>query len=58
MMAFVAISVMFIIMTGGSFAIIANGQSQTTNTAAVTKKPLPVLLIYGYASDASAWSKW
>ena len=45
-------------MTGGSFAIIANGQSQTTNTAAVTKKPLPVLLIHGYASDASSWSKW
>ena len=44
-------------MAGGSFAIIASGQSQTTN-AAVTKKPLPVLLIHGYASDASSWSKW
>jgi uncharacterized alpha/beta hydrolase family protein len=57
MMAVLAISIMFIIMAGGSFAIIANGQSQTTNTAA-TKKPLPVLLIHGYASDASVWSKW
>jgi uncharacterized alpha/beta hydrolase family protein len=59
MMAIVAVYVMLIIiMTGGSFAIIANGQSQTTNTAAATKKPLPVLLIHGYASDASIWSKW
>jgi len=57
MMAIVAISVMLIIMAGGSFAVIANGQSQTTNIAAA-KKPLPVLLIHGYASDASVWSKW
>ena len=62
MMAIVAVYVMLIIMmTGGSFAIIANGQSQTTNAAgngAATKKPLLVLLIHGYASDASIWSKW
>jgi uncharacterized alpha/beta hydrolase family protein len=57
MMSNVAISVMLIIMAGGSFAIIANGQSQATNTAAI-KKPLPVLLIHGYASDASSWSEW
>jgi uncharacterized alpha/beta hydrolase family protein len=57
MMSIVVISVMLIIMAGGSFAIIANGQPQTTNTAAI-KKPLPVLLIHGYGSDASAWSKW
>jgi len=57
MMEIVGISVMLIIMAGGSFAIIASGQSQTTNAAAI-KKPLPVPLIHGYASDASVWSKW
>lgn len=53
----VAVFVMFITIAGGSFLSIANSQPQTTNTIA-TKKPLPVLLIHGYASDASAWSKW
>ena len=53
----VAVFVMFIIIAGGSFLSIANGQPQTTNITA-TKKPLPVLLIHGYASGASAWSKW
>ena len=56
-MAMVAVFVMFITIAGGSFLSIANSQPQTTNTIA-TKKPLPVLLIHGYASDASAWSKW
>ncbi|MFL6411595.1 MAG: hypothetical protein ACJ71K_10195, partial [Nitrososphaeraceae archaeon] len=55
-MAMVALSVIFIIMASGSFLSIASGQSQTTNTAgnsAATKKSIPVLLIHGYASDAS-----
>src|SRR5918912_973988 len=51
-----AVFVLVIIIAGGSFLSIANSQSHTTNAA--TKKPLPVLLIHGYASDASAWSKW
>lgn len=59
MISIVAVFALLIIMAGGSSAIIANGQSQTTNTIpAVTKKPLPVFLIHGYASDASVWSKW
>jgi uncharacterized alpha/beta hydrolase family protein len=64
-MAMVAVSVMIIIMASGSFQSIANGQSQTTNnnnttgiSGGATKKPLPVLLVHGYASDASVWSKW
>jgi uncharacterized alpha/beta hydrolase family protein len=67
-MAMVAVSVMIIIMAGGSFLSIANGQAQTTNKdnnnntgtagGATNKKPLPVLLIHGYGSDASVWSKW
>jgi uncharacterized alpha/beta hydrolase family protein len=56
-MAIVAVFVMFIIIAGGSFLSIANSQPQTTNITA-TKKPPPVLLIHGYASDASIWSKW
>jgi triacylglycerol esterase/lipase EstA (alpha/beta hydrolase family) len=64
LMAMVAVSAMFVIIASGSFLSIANGQSQTINnntagnSGADTKKPLPVLLIHGYASDASAWSKW
>jgi uncharacterized alpha/beta hydrolase family protein len=63
-MAISAVSVMFIIVAGGSFLSIANGQSQaqSSNTTGIgggtIKKPLPVLLIHGYASDASVWSKW
>jgi uncharacterized alpha/beta hydrolase family protein len=64
-MAIVAVSVIIIIMAGGSFLSIANGQAQTTSNnnstgtgGAATNKPLPVLLIHGYASDASIWSKW
>ena len=55
--AMVTVSMIIIIMGSGSFLSIANGQSQTTNSAPI-KKPLPVLLIHGYASDASVWSKW
>ena len=63
----VTVSVMIItIMVNGSFLSIANGQGQTTSnnnnntggSGGATNKPLPVLLIHGYGSDASVWSKW
>jgi uncharacterized alpha/beta hydrolase family protein len=61
----ITIAITLAIICSGSFLSIANGQSQTVkdnNTAAApgraTKKPIPVLLIHGYASDASAWTKW
>jgi uncharacterized alpha/beta hydrolase family protein len=53
--AMVTVSMMIIIMGSGSFLSIVNGQPQATNTVPI-KKPLPVLLIHGYASDASVWS--
>ena len=59
-----AVSIIIAMMGSGSFLSVANGQSQTTNNnntagaAGATKKPLPVLLIHGYASDASVWTKW
>jgi uncharacterized alpha/beta hydrolase family protein len=60
-----AAAITLAIICSGSFLAMANGQSQTANdnnTAAApgsaTKKPIPVLLIHGYASDASAWTKW
>jgi pimeloyl-ACP methyl ester carboxylesterase len=37
------------IIVSGSFVSIANSQSE---------KPLPVLLIHGYAEDAAIWKKW
>jgi uncharacterized alpha/beta hydrolase family protein len=58
------IAIVISIMGSGSFLSIANGQSQTTNNnnntagAGATTKPVAVLLIHGYASDASAWTKW
>src|ERR687886_2042692 len=55
--AMVTVSMIIIIMGSGSFLSIVNGQVQTTNSAPI-KKPLPVLLIHGYASDSSVWSKW
>jgi pimeloyl-ACP methyl ester carboxylesterase len=48
------------VISSGSFIFLANGQSQPqTNNSATSsaKKPLPVLLIHGYASDASEWKK-
>ena len=59
--AMVTIPIMIILIVIGSFVFIANGQSQITNAAvngSATKKLLPVLLIHGYASDKSLWSKW
>jgi uncharacterized alpha/beta hydrolase family protein len=59
-----AVSIIIAMMGIGSFLSVANGQSQTTNNnntsgaAGATKKTLPVLLIHGYASDASVWTKW
>ncbi|MDQ6865879.1 MAG: alpha/beta fold hydrolase [Thermoproteota archaeon] len=42
---------------------IAYGQQPSTNGSAIAgstapKKPLPVLLIHGYLSDAAVWNKW
>lgn len=59
--AMVTTPIMVILIVIGSFVFIANGPSQITNAAvngSATKKPLPVLLIHGYASDKSTWSKW
>lgn len=59
-----AVAIIVTVMISGSFLSLTNGQSQTINsnntggTGDATKKPLPVLLIHGYASDASAWTKW
>jgi uncharacterized alpha/beta hydrolase family protein len=58
-------TIMITIMVSGSFLYLTNGQSQTISnnntggtTSGATNKPLPVLLIHGYASDASVWTKW
>jgi triacylglycerol lipase len=45
--AITAISI--VIIVSGSFVSLASSQSQ---------KPLPVLLIHGYAEDAAIWKKW
>src|SRR5262245_52675211 len=46
----------------GASLTLANGQpihSNRTITATTSKTgPIPVLLIHGYASDASVWKKW
>ena len=59
-----AVAIIVTVMIGGSsFLSLTNGQSQTINsnntggTGGATKKPLPVLLIHGYASDTSVWTK-
>jgi hypothetical protein len=46
-----------------SIVAIAYGQQPSTNGSAIAgstapKKPLPVLLIHGYLSDAVVWNKW
>lgn len=46
-----------------SMMAITYGQQPSTNGSAITgstapKKPLPVLLIHGYLSDAAIWNKW
>ena len=54
--AMVTTPITVILIVIGSFVFIANGPSQITNAAvngSATKKPLPVLLIHGYASDKS-----
>ncbi|HEY6882745.1 MAG TPA: hypothetical protein VI278_01765 [Nitrososphaeraceae archaeon] len=35
-----------------------NNNNSTRTGGGATNKPLPVLLIHGYGSDASVWSKW
>jgi hypothetical protein len=46
-----------------SMMVIAYGQQPTANGNAVIgshapRKPLPVLLVHGYLSDAAIWNKW
>lgn len=64
-MTIVTVSVMIItIMASGSFLSIAKSQAQTSSNnntgtgGGATNKPLPVLLIHGYGSDASVWTIW
>lgn len=50
-------------LSGSLLLSVANGQSQPNNTtteagSGTAQKPIPVLLIHGYASDASVWTKW
>jgi uncharacterized alpha/beta hydrolase family protein len=62
MMTMAIITMIIVVIGNGSFLSLANGQSQIgANNATGTidiAKPLPVLLIHGYASDAAAWTKW
>ncbi len=58
----IAITTLFVftIMVIGIPLIVAvNAQTSSTNNTLVNStKPLPVLLIHGYLSDASTWNKW
>jgi uncharacterized alpha/beta hydrolase family protein len=59
----VAVYVITVMVSGSVLLSIANGQSQPNNAttgagSSTTQKPIPVLLIHGYASDASVWTKW
>src|SRR6476469_3829382 len=59
--AMVTTPITVILIVIRSFVFISNSPYQITNAAlngSATKKPLPVLLIHGYASDKSTWSKW
>jgi uncharacterized alpha/beta hydrolase family protein len=61
--AMVSIPIIIILIAIGSFLFITNDQYHITNAAtsggdSTTKKPLPVLLVHGYGSDKSVWSKW
>jgi pimeloyl-ACP methyl ester carboxylesterase len=55
------VAIIISLISSGSFISLSNGQSlpQTNNsTTGSVNKPLPVLLIHGYASDVSLWKKW
>ncbi len=65
----IASGIILIIITstgsGPFLSIVAKayGQQPSTNGSAIAgstapKKPLPVLLIHGYLSDAAVWNKW
>jgi uncharacterized alpha/beta hydrolase family protein len=59
----VIVSIITMMLSGSFLLSMANGQSQPNNTTTegqsrTTQKPLPVLLIHGYASDASVWTRW
>ena len=52
------VAIIISIIGSGSFTTIAKGQSQpqtNNSTTGSAKKPLPVLLVHGYASDVSEW---
>jgi triacylglycerol esterase/lipase EstA (alpha/beta hydrolase family) len=57
--AFIITMVISTMVTLGSFVISlpAFGQNQSGQQQQ-TEKPLPVLLIHGYAEDAAIWKKW
>ena len=55
------VAIIISIIGSGSLITIAKGQSQhltNNSTTGSAKKPLPVLLLHGYASDVSEWKKW
>src|SRR5919198_1382664 len=58
----VVIVSLFLTIIFGVSLMLANGQpipANRTMTATISKTgPIPVLLIHGYASDASVWKKW
>ena len=55
------VAIIISLIGSGSFISLSNGQSlpQANNsTTGSVNKPLPVLLIHGYASDVSLWKIW
>jgi uncharacterized alpha/beta hydrolase family protein len=58
--AFIITMVISTMVTLGSFVISlpAFGQNQSGGQQQQSEKPLPVLLIHGYAEDAAIWKKW
>jgi pimeloyl-ACP methyl ester carboxylesterase len=58
----ILIIISFLTISFGMSLTLANGQpvpANRTMTATTSKTgPIPVLLIHGYASDASVWKKW
>jgi uncharacterized alpha/beta hydrolase family protein len=51
-------SLPILLITIGSFAHLEANAQQNETGQQETQKPLPVLLIHGYAEDAAIWKKW
>lgn len=51
-------AILTISIQGDTLFLLANGQSSSNTTQTGEQKPFPVLLIHGYAEDASVWEKW